>query len=177
MADREAQRKLYAYGEMSNKVQQADRSQLPSRRSADGGTGEAESLWGRLDSGSMKMGDKIMGGGGTGAGNNNGNGSGNGGGADSKGDIESKKRNRPVEVVDRLERAEKSRLKKERKARVGSGSGSGSGSNGNIGGSSSNILMSEGGRSVADMIGDIGGYRPTNTTSSQAHEGILVSYF
>ena len=55
MAEREAQQKLYAYGEMSNKVQQADRSQLRSR--AKEGTGEVESLRGRVDIG--RMGDSI----------------------------------------------------------------------------------------------------------------------
>jgi len=54
MADREAQQKLYAYSEMSNKVQQADRSQ---RRSRGDGTGEVESLRGRNDSG--RMGDRV----------------------------------------------------------------------------------------------------------------------
>lgn len=55
MAEREAQQKLYAYGEMSNKVQQADRSQLRSRTKE--GTGEVESLRGRADIG--RMGDSI----------------------------------------------------------------------------------------------------------------------
>ena len=55
MADREAQQKLYAYGEMSNKVQQADRSKRRIR--ADEGTGEVESLRSRSDIG--RMGDRI----------------------------------------------------------------------------------------------------------------------
>lgn len=53
MADREAQQKLYAYSEMSNKVQQADRS----RRNRGEGTGEVETLRGRTDIG--RMGDRI----------------------------------------------------------------------------------------------------------------------
>lgn len=53
MADREAQQKLYAYSEMSNKVQQAERS----RRSRGEGTGEVETLRGRSDIG--RMGDRI----------------------------------------------------------------------------------------------------------------------
>ena len=42
MADREAQQKLNAYGEMSNKVQQADRSKL--RQSNRDGTGDVVTL-------------------------------------------------------------------------------------------------------------------------------------
>ena len=53
MADREAQQKLYAYSEMSNKVQQAERS----RRVRGEGTGEVETLRGRSDIG--RMGDRI----------------------------------------------------------------------------------------------------------------------
>jgi pre-mRNA-splicing helicase BRR2 len=53
MADREAQQKLYAYSEMSNKVQQAERS----RRGRGEGTGEVETLRGRSDIG--RMGDRI----------------------------------------------------------------------------------------------------------------------
>lgn len=56
MADRDALRKGYAYHEMSNKIQQADRSQ---RRNRNEGTGEAESLRNRSDIG--KMGDRVSG--------------------------------------------------------------------------------------------------------------------
>lgn len=55
MADREAQQKLYAYSEMSNKVQQADRS---ARRNRTEGTGEVDTLRGRSDIG--RMGDRIL---------------------------------------------------------------------------------------------------------------------
>eukprot|EP00592_Proboscia_alata_P006048 CAMPEP_0194352806 /NCGR_PEP_ID=MMETSP0174-20130528/1245_1 /TAXON_ID=216777 /ORGANISM="Proboscia alata, Strain PI-D3" /LENGTH=2344 /DNA_ID=CAMNT_0039121105 /DNA_START=159 /DNA_END=7193 /DNA_ORIENTATION=- len=53
MAEREAIQKRYAYQEMSNKVEQADRS----KRSSNEPTGEVESIWGRTDAG--KMGDRI----------------------------------------------------------------------------------------------------------------------
>ena len=46
----------YSYNEMSNKVEQADRSQIH-RRSRGEGTGEVESLRGRTDVG--KMGDRV----------------------------------------------------------------------------------------------------------------------
>jgi len=55
MADREAQQKLYAYSEMSNKVQKADRSQ---RRSRGEATGEVESLRGQKNVG--RMGDRVQ---------------------------------------------------------------------------------------------------------------------
>eukprot|EP00560_Eucampia_antarctica_P005478 CAMPEP_0197839932 /NCGR_PEP_ID=MMETSP1437-20131217/45030_1 /TAXON_ID=49252 ORGANISM="Eucampia antarctica, Strain CCMP1452" /NCGR_SAMPLE_ID=MMETSP1437 /ASSEMBLY_ACC=CAM_ASM_001096 /LENGTH=63 /DNA_ID=CAMNT_0043449407 /DNA_START=11 /DNA_END=199 /DNA_ORIENTATION=+ len=58
MAERDAINKRYAYGEMSNKVQQADRSLLRPRGS-DEPTGEVESLWGRgKDIG--RMGDRVV---------------------------------------------------------------------------------------------------------------------
>ena len=46
----------YSYNEMSNKVEQADRSQIHRRRRGEG-TGEVESLRGRTDVG--KMGDRV----------------------------------------------------------------------------------------------------------------------
>jgi pre-mRNA-splicing helicase BRR2 len=55
MADREAQQNIYSYNEMSNKVEQADRSLRWGRR--DEPTGEVESLRGR-DAG--RMGDRII---------------------------------------------------------------------------------------------------------------------
>jgi len=55
MAERDELQKRYAYQEMSNKVQQADRSLLRSVRSEP--TGEVETLWGRKDAG--RMGDRI----------------------------------------------------------------------------------------------------------------------
>lgn len=55
MADREALQKRYAYHEMSNKVEQVDRSRLPSRRSEP--SGEVESLRGK--SGVGRMGDRV----------------------------------------------------------------------------------------------------------------------
>ena len=56
MAEREALQKRYAYQEMSNKVEQADRSQLMPRSGE--ATGEVESLWGRKQLG--RMGDNVM---------------------------------------------------------------------------------------------------------------------
>lgn len=55
MAEREELQKRYAYHEMSNKVEQADRSQLRRRRGEP--TGEVESLRGRNDVG--RMGDRV----------------------------------------------------------------------------------------------------------------------
>lgn len=55
MAERDALQKRYAYHEMSNKVEQADRSSYRSRRSEP--TGEVESLRGRTNIG--RMGDRI----------------------------------------------------------------------------------------------------------------------
>jgi hypothetical protein len=55
MAEREALQKRYAYQEMSNKVEQADRSLLRNIRSEP--TGEVESLRGRKDIG--RMGDRA----------------------------------------------------------------------------------------------------------------------
>ena len=55
MADREDVQKMYSYTEMSNKVQQADRSAF--RRRNREPTGEVESLRGRSDIG--RMGDRV----------------------------------------------------------------------------------------------------------------------
>jgi len=83
MADREAQQKLYAYSEMSNKVQQADRSQ---RRSRGDGTGEVESLRGRNEIG--KMGDRVSA-------------------------AVAQKKDRPAELEEMMERAKKKRQKRD----------------------------------------------------------------
>ena len=56
MAERDALQKRYAYQEMSNKVEQADRSLLRSLRSEP--TGEVESLRGQKDVG--RMGDRVI---------------------------------------------------------------------------------------------------------------------
>ena len=61
MAEREALQKRYAYSEMSNKVQRADRR---SARGGDAGgpTGEVESLWNVLPSETLgRMGDRVSG--------------------------------------------------------------------------------------------------------------------
>ncbi len=92
MADREAQQKLYAYSEMSNKVQQANRSQ---RRSRGEGTGEVESLRGRSDAG--RMGDRVS--------------------TIQKADSASSKR--PAELEAMMERAKKKRQKRDQQTSSG----------------------------------------------------------
>ncbi len=121
MADREAQQKLYAYGEMSNKVQQADRSMRRIR--AEEGTGEVESLRNRKDIG--RMGDRL---------DDNPN-------VDSNAN-QSKRRSAEVEEI--MERANKKRQKREQTA----GNGSSTGKKRRSGES---ILMSSGGQSILDM--------------------------
>ncbi len=93
MADREAQQRLYAYSEMSNKVQQADRSK---RRSRGDGTGEVESLRGRNDIG--RMGDRV-----------------------NASASASSKQDRPAELEEMMERAKKKRQKREGTANGGAG--------------------------------------------------------
>mmetsp|Transcript_8476 Transcript_8476/g.10427 ORF Transcript_8476/g.10427 Transcript_8476/m.10427 type:complete len:86 (+) Transcript_8476:161-418(+) len=83
MAERDALQKRYAYQEMSNKVEQADRSQLYPRMNEP--TGEVESLWGRNDVG--RMGDKIS--------------------SSSSSGGTKKKTSRPNDLVEKLERAAK----------------------------------------------------------------------
>ena len=150
MADREAQQKLYAYGEMSNKVQQANRSSLASRRRD--GTGEVETLWGRKDVG--RMGDKVSGGGGgddddtpsTAA-------------ATAKSGTKSKKKERPVELQEKLERASKKR--KQREEATGATTKM-----------EANVILSNGGRSILEM-GDLTGYQPTHAKSRSSYESLL----
>jgi len=89
MADKEAQQKLYAYGEMSNKVQQAERSM---RRRTDA-SGEVESLRGRNNIG--RMGDRVAA-------------SSGGDGSSSTGDAGK----RPAEIEEIKERAKKKRMKR-----------------------------------------------------------------
>eukprot|EP00978_Attheya_sp_CCMP212_P008635 scaffold20299_cov53-Attheya_sp.AAC.1 len=99
MAERDAQQKLYAYGEMSNKVEQADRSQ---RRRRDGeGTGVVESLRGRTDAG--RMGDRVS-------------------ATQAASDT---KQSRPAELVEKMERAQKKRTKREQMQKGSGGTGSG----------------------------------------------------
>ena len=96
MADRDALQKRYAYGEMSNKVQKADRSLL-SRRGRGEGTGEVESLRGRE---AGRMGDRVPEAAGTGA-----RASGGGGGEG------------PSELEELRERARKKRARRDREQR------------------------------------------------------------
>ena len=121
MADREAQQKLYAYSEMSNKVQQANRSQ---RRSRGDGTGEVESLRGRSDVG--RMGDRVVSTVSSGS-NNNGN------------TDNAQKTQRPAELEEMMERARKKRQKRD-----------GNGGDGHSM-KRQNILMSSGGQSILDL--------------------------
>lgn len=144
MADREAQQKLYAYGEMSNKVQQADRSKRRIR--ADEGTGEVESLRSRNDVG--KMGDRISSTATT---------------TSTGGDDGSSKR--PVELQEIMERANKKRQKREQ---VSGGGGAGKKRR-----SGESILMSSGGQSILDM-GELNGYQPTHAGSRASYENLLV---
>jgi hypothetical protein len=134
MADREAQQKLYAYSEMSNKVQQADRSKRP--RVAEG-TGEVESLRGRTDIG--RMGDRVA--------------------ANS-----SQSKDRPAELEELMERAQKKKLKRDRN------------SEGVLSSTvkKHNILMSSGGQSISDL-GELNGYQPTHAGSRVSYEALLVS--
>lgn len=92
MAERDAIQKRYAYQEMSNKVEQADRSLLRSVRSEP--TGEVESLRGRKDIG--RMGDRVI--------------------ATSTNKISM---NRPVELEEKMEKAKKRRKTQEDKEKLG----------------------------------------------------------
>jgi len=133
MTDRETQRKLYSYGEMSNKVERADRSLLPSRLQ-DVGTGEVESLRGRNVG---RMGDRVT----------------------NEMDSESK-RERPVELAGKIERAERKRqLRDVIHQKRGD-----------------NILASSGGRGIQDLS-ELRGYQPTHEKSRASYESLLVSYF
>ena len=146
MADRETQQKLYAYGEMSNKVQQADRSKH--RRNNRDGTGEVESLWGRNDAG--RMGDKVSGGG------------------EAAANVKTKER--PVELQEKLERASKKR--KQRGEGTTSLGNSGNATSG--GNKESNLTFSSGGRTILEM-GELSGYQPTHAGSRTSYESLLVS--
>lgn len=149
MADREAQKKLYDYGEMSNKVQQADRSMRRIR--AEEGTGEAESLRNRANIG--RMGDRLA--------------SSTGGRGDNDGDNNATKR-RSAEVEEIMQRANKKRQTREQ----ASGSMGASGTKRKTG---ENILMSSGGQSILDM-GELNGYQPTHAGSRASYENLLVSF-
>lgn len=156
MAEREALQKRYAYAEMSNKVQRADRR---SRRDGDGGggggggpTGEVESLWNVLPQETLgRMGDRV------GATT-----------ADAGGDEGGKKKNdRPAEVAEMMERAAKRRKKKEANDYNGSGAAGGGSSK-----RRENILL-EGGTSILDDSVGVSAYRPTNPASRSAYETLL----
>mmetsp|Transcript_31860 Transcript_31860/g.64474 ORF Transcript_31860/g.64474 Transcript_31860/m.64474 type:complete len:2298 (+) Transcript_31860:111-7004(+) len=158
MAEREALQKRYAYAEMSNKVQRADRR---SRRDGNGGgggaggpTGEVESLWNVLPQETLgRMGDRV------GATT-----------ADDEGGDEGgkKKSDRPAEVAEMMERAAKRRKKKEANDYIG-GSGS---ANGGSSKRRENILL-EGGTSILDDSVGMSTYRPTNPGSRAAYQALL----
>lgn len=153
MAEREALQKRYAYAEMSNKVQRADRR---SRRDGDGGagggpTGEVESLWNVLPQETLgRMGDRV------------------GATADAAADGEggTKKSERPAEVAEMMERAAKRRKKKETNDFIGGSSAAGSSKR------RENILL-EGGTSILDDSVGVSAYRPTNPASRSAYETLL----
>jgi pre-mRNA-splicing helicase BRR2 len=94
MADQKFNQKGYSYSEMSNKVEQADRSLIRAR--AHEPTGEVESLRGRKDIG--RMGDRV------------------GGGQSSDGDVN--KHPRPSELLN-----EKKKSKKQRRDLAGDAGG------------------------------------------------------
>ena len=87
MAEREAINKRYAYQEMSNKVQQADRSLLRPRGN-DEPTGEVETLVGRTDIG--RMGDRVG----------------------SMVEKETNQKKRPQEIIEKMERVRQKKQKK-----------------------------------------------------------------
>jgi len=147
MADREAQRKLYAYGEMSNKVQQADRSLLRSR-AANEATGEVESLWGRSDIG--RMGDRV--------------------GNAIIDEIGGTMTKRPVELEEKMERANQKRRKREQVSRLGGGGGTAGVGKKRV----ESILMATGGQSILDL-GELSGYQPSHAGSRASYESLLVS--
>lgn len=152
MAEREALQKRYAYAEMSNKVQRADRR---SRRDGDGGggggpTGEVESLWNVLPQETLgRMGDRV------------------GATADDADEGGKKKTDRPAEVAEMMERAAKRRKKKEANDYSGSAAAAGGSSK-----RRENILL-EGGTSILDDSVGVSAYRPTNPASRSAYETLL----
>ena len=154
MADREAQQKLYAYGEMSNKVQQANRNNRRIR--AEEGTGEVESLRNRTGIG--RMGDRISS---SGTNNTDGN--------------EDRSKRRPAELEEIKERASKKRQKREQATGGGIGDGNttmtAGGKNKRRNGES--VLMSSGGQSILDM-GELNGYKPTHAGTRATYESLLA---
>jgi hypothetical protein len=159
MAERDEMQKRYAYNEMSNKVQQADRSLLRSVRSEP--TGEVESLWARKDVG--RMGDRIVMSTGDGEGNK------------AEGAAVSEKA-RPADLEHKLERARKKRLKEDSKQRANKSGGTGGEPGGSRrGGGGENILGASGGQTILDL-GNLVGYQPTNPMSREAYENMLVRF-
>ena len=149
MAEREALQKRYAYAEMSNKVQRADRRSRRSEGDSSGGggfggpTGEVESLWNVLPQETLgRMGDRV----GV-AGNSE----------------------RPAEVAEMMERAAKRRKKRE-----GNDYGAAAAGDGPASKRRDNILL-EGVTSILDDSADGASalYRPTNPASRSAYETLL----
>ena len=145
MAEREALQKRYAYSEMSNKVQRADRRRDPgagSRGDPSGPTGEVESLWNVLPADTLgRMGDRVA--------------------ESSKG----KEDARPAEVKDMMERAARKRKKRAEQAGGGGAEDGGPGiRGGKRRGGTGSLLVGAGGTILDDAAGDGGGtyYRPSN---------------
>lgn len=145
MAEREALQKRYAYQEMSNKVEQADRSLLRSVRSEP--TGEVESLRGRKDIG--RMGDRA-------AASTS---------AFSSSTAAAAKR-RPAELEEKIEKAKKRRTTKAQQEDL---VGFSKKSQQQQQQQQNHLLV---GQSILDV--NLTGYQPTNPNSRAAYESLLV---
>ena len=158
MADRDALQKRYAYGEMSNKVQKADRSLL-SRRGRGEGTGEVESLRGRE---AGRMGDRVPEAAGTGA-----RASGGGGGEG------------PSELEELRERARKKRARRDREQRragTAAGESEGAAAARKKGRAEAWAAGGAGGGGGILDLGEISGYRPTTPGARSSYEAMLVRF-
>jgi hypothetical protein len=149
MAEREALQKRYAYQEMSNKVEQADRSLLRNIRSEP--TGEVESLRGRRDIG--RMGDRISSSSSTAA-------------SAAGGVTTSTTKLRSAELEEKIEKAKKRRTAKAAAAAQHEFSSSTTKKSQ----SDHHLLI---GQSILDV--NLTGYQPTNPNSRLAYESLLVN--
>jgi hypothetical protein len=146
MAEREALQKRYAYQEMSNKVEQADRSLLRNIRSEP--TGEVESLRGRKDIG--RMGDRTS------------------TAAAAGGVTTSTTKLRSSELEVKIEKAKKRRAAKAAAAAAAQHEFSSSTTKKSQ--SDHHLLI---GQSILDV--NLTGYQPTNPNSRVAYESLLVN--
>ena len=156
MAEREALQKRYAYSEMSNKVQRADRRRDPgagSRGDPSGPTGEVESLWNVLPADTLgRMGDRV---------------------AESSRGGDS----RPAEVKDMMERAAKKRKKRAEQAGGGAEDGAPGIRGGKRRGGTGSLLVGGGGTILDDGAGGGGGgtyYRPSHPGARSSYERLLT---